>query len=201
MAITYPYPILDTFPGWSTEFDLLYRQELSRTAGGVTTVKDLGSPLWMATYQSRSMRPNELDAWRARLKGLEGGLKQFLARPTSRCYPIAYPKGQGIGNVAAVKIASIGADRKTITLSGLPSGYKVSVGDYLQIGARNLHQIVDATGSIEIRPHLWPETAVNDAVVLVRPNCRMTIVPGSINTTADPATGRGSVTFQGIESR
>lgn len=201
MAITYPYDVLATFPGWSTEFDLLYRQEISRTAIGQTFVKDFGSPLWQATYQSRLMKPNELDAWRARLKGLEGGLKQFLGRPKSRCYPIAYPNGTGMGNVSSVRIASIGADRKTITFSGLPAGYQFSVGDYIQIGTYNLHQVVNTTGGVEIRPHLWPTTAINDIVTLVSPSCLMTIVPGSISTTADASTGRGIISFQAVESR
>ena len=202
MAITYPYDILADFPGWSTEFDLLYRQEMSRTAIGQTFVKDLGSPIWAASYQSRSMRPNELDACRARLKALEGGLKQLLGRPKSRCYPIAYPNGAGMGNVSAVTLASIGANRNTVGLSGLPGGYVVSVGDYMQIGTNNLHQVVNVSGAeIEIRPHIWPTTVVGDAVTLVRPSCRMTVVPGSISTTADTSTGRGVVTFQTIESR
>lgn len=201
MAITYPYDVLATFPGWSTEFDLLYRQETSRTAIGQTFVKDLGSPLWRATYQSRLMKPNELDTWRARLKAMEGGLKKFFGRPTSRCYPIAYPKGAGMGNVSDVKIASIGGDRKTITFSGLPAGYQFSVGDYIQIGTHNLHQVVDTVGAIEVRPHLWPGTAVNDIVTLVRPSCRMTILPGTLSSTADASTGRGTISFQAIESR
>ena len=202
MAITYPYDILADFPGWSTDFDLAYRQEASRTAIGQTFVKDFGSPLWTASYQSRSMRPNELDAWRARLKALEGGLKQFRGRPTSRCYPIAYPNGMGMGNVATVKVGTIGANRNTMTMTGLPAGYVVSVGDYLQIAPNNLHQVVNVAGAeIEIRPHLWPTITTGNAVTLVRPSCLMTIVPGSINTTADLSTGRGVITFQGFESR
>jgi len=148
------------------------------------------------------MRPNELDAWRARLKALEGGLKQFRGRPTSRCYPIAYPNGTGMGNVSAVKVGTIGANRNTMTLTGLPSGYVVSVGDYLQIALNNLHQVVNVAGTeIEVRPHLWPTIATGNAVKLVKPSCLMTIVPGSINTTADLSTGRGVITFQGFESR
>lgn len=71
MAITFPYDILTDFPGWSTEFDLLWRQEQSRSAGGKTYVKDLGTPLWEAKYQSISLSPNELDYWRARFKLLD----------------------------------------------------------------------------------------------------------------------------------
>lgn len=202
MAITYPYDILADFPGWSTDFDLAYRQEISRTAIGQTFVKDFGSPLWTASYQSIVLRPNELDAWRARLKALEGGLQQFRGRPTSRCYPIAYPNGTGMGSVSAVTVGSIATDRKTVGLSGLPVGYVASVGDYIQIGGNNLHQIVSVSGpSVEVRPHLWPVSAVGDAVTLVKPSCLMTIVPSSINTTAELSTGRGVITFQGFESR
>ncbi|RJG46497.1 hypothetical protein [Mesorhizobium sp. DCY119] len=209
MAITYPYNFLDIFPGWSVEFDVLYRQEQSRTAGGRTIVKDLGSPLWTATFQSRSMRPNELDEWRARMKALEGGTQELRAWPTSRCYPIAYPNGVGMGTVSGAQVNSIAANRKTISLKGLPVGYTVRIGDYIQIGTSNLHQVLEAatangsgvTGTFEVRPHLWPLSAVNDAVTVVKPSCLMTQVPGSLSTTAELQTGRGTITFQAVESR
>ncbi|UGX87128.1 carbohydrate binding domain-containing protein [Phyllobacterium meliloti] len=374
MAITYPYDLLTEFPGWSTEFDLAYRQEQSRTAGGKTYVKDMGDPLWQATYQSRSMSANELDGWRARFKALENGLNQFRAWSRSRCYPIAYPGGQffgqdsfanllanpgfetglatpwqgvdgvnitiasggggthsgayallmnkgasGIGagtNRAAFQVVSgiqankqyqlsgwingvtagasagaflkvewrdaanaslgfinvvnnvgytmlwtavsgalvapaaaitaivylnlsvngaaqylafddisfsryetftglnaqvnsINANRKAITLKGLNGGYTGKIGDYIQIGTRNLHQVMEdftantsgVTGEFEIRSHLWPESAVNDTVAVVRPSCNMTMVPGSLSTTAELATGRGTISFQAMEDR
>jgi len=155
------------------------------------------------------MKPNELDMWRARLKALENGLNQFIAWPKSRCYPIAYPNGTGMGNVSAVQVGSINVNRKAITLKGLPVGYSLRIGDYIQIGNYNLHQVSEArtagasgtTTEFEVRPHLWPMTAVNDPVVLVRPSCLMTLVPDSLSTTADLSTGRGSLTFQAVESR
>ncbi len=202
MAVTYPYDILADFPGWSIEFDLLYRQEHSRTAGGLTYVKDFGSPLWQATYQSKILNANELDAWRARLKVLEGGLQPFWGRPLSRCYPISHPYGNGIGDVSNLKISYIGDDRNILAISGRSAGFRTSIGDYIQLGTRNLHQVVGLDGNdIEVRPHFWPETSTTDAVVVVRPSCQMILVPGSISTTAELQTGRGSVTFQAIESR
>lgn len=353
MTITYPLPtsFFDEFPGWSTEFNLLWRQEQSRTAGGQTVVKDMGSPLWQMTAQSRSMKPNELDYWRARLTSLENGLKTFRVFPKSRCFPVADPSGAIIGNAvpnpgfengttgwtfgstaalssdartgvraaaltksgdpgfgsavripvtagnsysftawvkgdvastggcylrvewftapsggtqlpysdaaanapftatysqlggtitapstatyAQVKvyhtadstastmtvddvdfrsvpsIATIAANRKAISLSGLPAGYKVTVGDYIQIGDKDLHMVMEpmtANGSgvttqFEVRPHLWPGVTAPVAATLVKPSCIMAIVPGSISTTADMATGRGTVTFQAIEAR
>lgn len=178
----------------------MHRQEFSRTAGGVTTAKDMGTPLWRATYQSRAMRPNELDKWRAKLNTLEGSVQRFMGRATSRCYPIAHPNGQGMGNVTNIKVATINASNKSVTLSGLPAGYKASVGDHIQIGQR-LYQIVDTVTGFEVRPHLAPGTAVGNVVVLVNPSVPMIILPGTLTTTADAATGRGAVTFQAIESR
>lgn len=200
MAITYPLDILADFPGWSTEFNLQFRQEFSRTAGGVTLAKDMGTPLWRATYQSRPMRPNELDNWRAKLNALEGSVQRFMGRPLSRCYPIAYPNGQGLGSVDAVKIATIGANNKSVTLSGLPAGYMASVGDYMQIG-QQLYQIVSMDSGFEVRPHLAPGTAVGNVVALVKPTVPMIILPNTLTTTANAATGRGAVTFQAVESR
>lgn len=229
MAITYPFDLLASFPGWSVEFELFHRQEQSRQANGRTIVKDMGSPLWRATYQSRSLKPNELDYWRARLDAMENGLKTFFGRSTSRCYPIDDPGGAKLaeGNdlvfmldfandyaVAndggGLRIGAGGSDRKTVYLSGeLPDGYTLRPGDLIQFGSRNLHRIVEATSPIpgfatttlEVRPHLWPETAVGNDVSIVRPHCIMAIVPGSISTTADVSTGRGAVSFQAIEAR
>lgn len=192
--------ILSGFRGWSIEFDLLYRQEHSRTAGGSTTTKDFGTPLWQAKYESHSLRPNELDQWRAKFKVLEGSLQRFMGWPMSRAFPIAYPLGVGMPDVSAVKLATLGANNKTLTLSGLPAGYIASVGDYIQI-ARNLYQIVDMSDGFEVRPHLATGTAVGNIVQLVRPSVPMIIIPNSLSTVADRSTGRGTISFQAIESR
>jgi hypothetical protein len=213
-VITYPLPLsfLDGFPGWSTSFELAYRQEQSRTANGRTVVKDLGSPLWTMSVQSRSLSINELDEWRARLESLENGLKTFRAFSKSRCYPIAYPNGSwptggafgGQGTLYAVN-----ENRKAVMVSAFPVGFRLSVGDLIQIGPANLHRVmeaatVDGTGrspEFEVRPHLWPASAVNDPVLVKQPSCVMAIVPGSISSQADLTTGRGVISFQAMEAR
>lgn len=206
MAITFPYDLLADFPGWSTEFELLYRQEQSRSASGRTYVKDFGSPLWRASYQSRTLSINELDEWRARLNVLDNGLNIFLGRNTARCYPIKDPRGVNVPTSAA--LVAIGANRKDITVAPLPTGYALTPGDMIQVGARNLHRVVGVTPEtngttnvVEVRPHLWPESAVGDSVKLVRPSCQMTLVPGSVSSSSDFSTGRGAITFQAIEAR
>ncbi|MDP8249625.1 hypothetical protein [Pseudochrobactrum saccharolyticum] len=208
MALTYPLDILTGFPGWSTEFDLLYRQEYSRTEGGVTIAKDRGTPLWKAAFQSIILQPNELDIWRARLKAMDGSLQQFSGRPMSRCFPIAFPNGMGIGDVSGVRIETIGTNNKSLTLLGLPVWFSITIGDYLQIGTK-LYQVLESavanasgkTTNFELRPHLAPGTAVGNVVTLIKPSVPMIILPGSLTTSAELSTGRGTISFQAIESR
>lgn len=198
MAITYPLDLISDFPGWTTQFELRWRQEQSRMANGRTFVKDFGSPLWAASYQTRVLKPNELDYWRARLDAMEGGLKIFLGRPLSRCNPIGRP---GAGTIANGTVATITADRKNITLAGI-AGTSLQPGDMIRIGTRDLHRVVDGTGlSVEVRPHIWPGVATGAVASVQRPYCHMVIEPGTVSSQADPQTGRGVISFQAIEAR
>lgn len=207
-----PYDLLADFPGWSADFDLAYRQETSRQANGVTRMKDLGAPLWSGAWSTRELFPNELDRWRAKLKLLEGGLRPFYARPSSRRFPIAHPHGSWPGGSAWNGKGTIGgvwASRNSISLAGFPAGFKVSIGDYIQIGERDLHQVMEDrtvtvagnTSQMQIRPYLWPSVAVGAVISVISPACLMTILPGSISTSADPQTGRGTVSFRAMEAR
>lgn len=211
MALTEPFDILPDFPGWTTTFELLFRQEQSRQANGRTIVKDMGSPLWQLSAQSKTMKPNELDYWRARLNALENGLMTFKGYKLSRTYPIAYPNGSwptggSFDGVAAVH--TVGGNNKSLRVDELPEGFALSVGDMISIGPGDLHQVMEAatadasgiTGTFEVRPHFWDGVAVNDDVLVYRPYCLMAVVPGSISTQAD-LSGRGSVSFQAIEAR
>lgn len=216
---------MQDFPGWTVAFELLYRQEQSRHASGRTRVKDFGTPIWTATYQSRQMRPNEIDEWRARLNRLENGLNTFKAWPTSRCWPIAHPNGQEInpenwvlhtgawqdsglwlegvpwvlGALTGGTIASIGSDNKSVTLAD--SNVSFTVGDYIEINGLRLYQITDVAGGIiSLAPHLSVGILVGQTVNVNKPSVDMTIVPGSISTQTG-LNGRGTISFQAVEAR
>lgn len=115
MSLAYPLDLISIFPGWATEFVPHYRKEQSRSANGRTYTKDLGAPLWSATFQSKVLRPNALDEWKARLAALDNGEQTFLGWSPSRCYPIAYPNGSwptgaafsGICQLAAMPTARV----------------------------------------------------------------------------------------------
>ena len=143
---------MENFPGWTVNFELLFRQEQSIHASGRVRVKDFGTPIWTATYQSRLMRPNELDQWRARLAALGNGLETFRAWPSSRCYPIAHPNSPGL---SAGEIGTVGSDNRSLSILWDDDPVTLSVGDYIEINSNRLHQITNvASGPIyTVTPH------------------------------------------------
>jgi hypothetical protein len=190
---------MENFPGWTVAFELLYRQEQSRHASGRTRVKDFGTPIWTATYQSRQLRPNEVDEWRARLNKLQNGLETFRAWPTSRCWPIAHPNGVDAVNGT---VASVGVDNKSITITWTGGTTILSVGDYLEINGNRLHQVTDlrAGGVKGLAPYLSAGILVGQTVRVNSPGVLMTVVPGSISTQS-ALNGRGTVSFRAMEAR
>jgi hypothetical protein len=176
MAITYPLNIIDDLDGvgWSTEFNLLYRQEQSRHASGRTRVKDLGTPLWQATYVTKNLSPNKLDYWKAKLNSLENGINTFIAYPRSRCWPIAHPNGllvnssnwvleTGFWNDGGLWLTSIPWDsneldsgvineindnNKALSLKDVPS-LKLSIGDFISINNLLYQVMEDAETNLE----------------------------------------------------
>lgn len=169
MALTYPSDIIDELDGigWSTEFNLFYRQEQTRHASGRTRVKDFGTPLWQATYSTKNLSPNKLDYWKARLNSLENGINTFIAYPRSRCWPIAHPNGllidpsnwvleSGFWDDSGIWLTSVAWDsnvldngtinninenNKALSLKDVPN-LKLSVGDYISIN-NLLYQVME----------------------------------------------------------
>lgn len=180
--------ILDSIDYTDQTFQLVARQELSRTAGGTTYGKDLGPALWAASYTSAPMPHSEAVSFEASLNALNGVIGTFDAYDLRRPYPLQHADGTFTDSA---KIASV--DGMKISLKELPAGFKLSAGDYLSLevgGQRVLHQIVEPivangsgeTAAFSIRPEPWPGTAEDDAVTLKMPTCRMALLPGSVTT-------------------
>lgn len=207
MAVTFPLNLLDDLSGigWSTDFELVYRQEQSRHASGRIRVKDYGTPIWSASYSTKNLSPNRLDYWKARLSLLDNGLNTFYAYPMSRCWPIKHPNGLGLNTLTAT-VNSINANNKELSLKDIPN-LNLSTGDYISVNNR-LYQVMEdmSTGTLgqgpefEVRPHFnINNIAVDDTVRIYQPRCLMTLVPGS-QSFGSGLNGRGSVAFSGIEA-
>lgn len=201
MALTEPLDLLTDFPGWSTDFSLLARQEQSRHASGRTRVKDFGQPLWHASWTTGTLSANTLDEWRARIEQAMVSQMTFMAWQSSRCRPIRHP---GTSSLPAGTLHTIGADDKTVRVAGL-TGIQLSVGDMLRIGTGLYRVLEPATGNptvlFTIAPNLWPGAATGQPVLISKPWIAMTVDPGSLSAPADPRTGRGSISFSATEAR
>lgn len=191
------------FPGWSTSFDLMWRQETSRHASGVTRVKDFGRPVWQASWVTPILRPNALDRWRAEIDALSYSLDPFAAWPKSRCWPQAHPNGQGLTGGTTGTVASIGADNSSLTIDGIP-GLTLQMGDVINVDGR-LYRVtlgISIPGDqvfAGVKPYLWPGVSVGDTVEVYRPSVQMIVLPGTVSTVSG-LDGRGTVSFQTIEA-
>lgn len=189
MSISFPRTdILTPFLFANQSLRLSSRQEFSRMASGVTIGKDFGSALWMADYTTVAMPNDDALVLEAKLNSLDGVIGTFEAGDIRRPYPKAHANG-AFGDTGV--IASVNANNKALSLSGLNAGMTLSVGDYLSFdygGARALHQVVEAvvanglgaTSEFEVRPHLRPGWSLGTAVKLKLPKGVFVLVPDSI---------------------
>ena len=166
----------------------LHRQELSRTAGGATQAKDLGSPLWRASFTTAPARLADAAAIEAALISLNGSARSFLAHDVRRPFPAAHAGGFS-GTVAISNLYA--GDAFSIQLTTPEGGLSLSVGDYIafEYGARPsraLHMIqeaktIDAPGAtrkLQVWPGIRPGALVGAAVAVNRPSCEMILEPG-----------------------
>lgn len=214
MAITFPAPtsyIADLLRVPQRSFRLQEQQEYSGLGSGEILAADLAPQRWTANITTKPM--NRLDANRlqARLETLDGSVNAFYLYDPWKCVPAADPGGELLG-ASAVTIASIGSNRKSMTLSGLPAGYVLTEGDMLAYDygtnpvRRALHRISEtaiANGSgvtplFEVRPHIRTGAQVGATVALIKPSAKMVLVPGSLSI--DGSGGFTSISFQAIQT-
>lgn len=213
MAIAEPFDILADWPGWQTAFEQVERGDISRQKNGVTRTRLGPMPIWRMSVVSKRLNPNALDALKARVQRLAGLQTLILGYSLSRCFPISYPHGSwptgGSFTGLTARLQFIDPNNHACRLDQLPPGFKLLTGDMIQIGAGNLHQVIEPatangvglTSLFEVYAPFWPGTATGQAVSVKKPSCMMRIVPGSVTASADPATGRGSVSFEAMEAR
>lgn len=208
MAITYPIDFLNNFPGVTTRFQLVYRQELAPTRGGVQHSANLGPALWEMDVASRELLPTEMERWKALLDLLEDGAKTLYGWRNPGCYPIAHPGGWGVmtwpGGVAGQVAVNSGSSGNLLNLKNVPTNLVLTVGDLVAFTYsttfRALHRVVDipdnsgTTRQVEVRPTPRTGVANNDVVYLHRPAAIMAVIPGSVQTPI-PLNGRGTISF------
>jgi hypothetical protein len=194
VTTTYPIPVedlIDTLKINSVAFYPFYRQETSGTAGGKIWAKDLGDELWEADLAITNVTHAEAYAALARFNKLRGSIFSFYCYNPAMPYPQSDPDGSSLGS-SAVIINTLGTDNKSLSLSGLPAGYKLSTGDFFGYdfgdpSNRALMQIVEdatadgsgVTPTFEVFPNFRVGTTTGLAINLKKPSAEMVIIPGS----------------------
>ena len=206
MAITRPYPLTflaDVLPIQSVTWDSKRNDELSGTGGGRVWQAELADPLWMAKVVIDKDRHDVIKQLAAKVRSLHGAQYDFwLYDPLSK-YPQADPAGVILG-ASTVQVHSVGEDRHTLRLKGLPASYQLTLADKGQVAFSTdpvlnfffeFSEGVVADGSgvtpeFEVFPHVPIGVVADDAVTLAKPACKVFIMPG----TASPGTARGPIT-------
>ncbi|MBD9621893.1 hypothetical protein IB279_02930 [Ensifer sp. ENS06] len=136
--------------GPSISFDPIRTRSTSRMLGRRTETMLRGTPYWVATYAASKLTTDEVSLFDAfNMLASDGGV--FAGYDPHRPRPIAYAgaplagvkAGGGAFNGDAVLQAI--TNPKTIVVNGLPAGFTLSVGDYVEVRksplVRSLHRI------------------------------------------------------------
>ena len=193
--------IFDHLPIATVEWTVQRNDQISISGGGEYYQSELADPLWTAPVTLGSGRHNELKRPAALIRSLRGSQQAFLMCDPTSLWPQADPKGLILG-AAAVSIRIVGSSRAVALLRGLPSKYKLTTGDKMQItyGDPFKHAFVevsrDVTASttgqadVPIFPWLPLSLVANAKVTLIRPACPVVIMKDSHR----PGTARSGVT-------
>ncbi len=220
MAITFPRDFPNA--GLATRFDEvvfmpMFSQVRAPTRGGLVQVALVGPALWQMEFKTRLMGEAEFEEWRAWLSSLRGGARKFKAWDPLRRYARAYRTGYaaltraGGGSFAAgtANLLSIAGPRDEITLSTLPAGFVLSLGDMISIpfgSSRSLHRVTEAgvasaggQATVGLEPPLPIGVTTGATVDLASPWCFAVLDAESITETRD-LNRLGAVAFKATQT-
>lgn len=190
--------LADLLPIETVTWSLGEDQELSGTGAGELLAADLGPRLWSASCSTIAADIDTIEGLRGRLNALDGAISSFYLFDPRRPCPSTDPTGALLAG-AAVTIKSIAANRKELTLTGLPAGLVLPMGTFLSVtaGAPSRTALLQLAGGVtadpdgeagpvELRPHLRPWVAAAQTVTVIRPVAKVKLVPKS--TSVDQVT-------------
>ncbi|HWJ88509.1 MAG TPA: hypothetical protein VNS12_10595 [Pelagibacterium sp.] len=190
----------------SPNWQLMRNDQTSGLGSGQPLSAELASPLWTLPVQLVSMGNDEADHILAMLEMLcHPGRKFYFSNP-KREYPAADPSGATLG-AATPTLHTIAANNRQLRITGLPNGYRLTVGDMLAFDygpsgqkRRALHRVTETvsalssgvTPTFEVFPHIRAGALVGDPVFLAKPAILASVMPGSFNPgTADTVNTHG----------
>lgn len=216
--IAYPYSLAflaDILPVSAVTWNIKRGDVLSGQGSGRIWQTQLRPPLWTATIEfDDAVFVREGERIAARIRKLHGAQEAFFLYNPALLYPASDPRGTKLG-ASAVSIASVGADRASISVSGLPANYVLTDGDKFAFsyGAsptryafHELSEPVQAnaqgvTPVFGVFPHLPIGVGAGTALNFAKPACLMFIKPESHNPGRAFRSLQGGGGFEVIQRR
>jgi hypothetical protein len=218
MAYTYPFALADFWDkivplmGSIRPFKLESRINASGQGSGNQLIVETGPRFWTTQVNFRPLYKSEARLVEVLIESLDGGLNDFYAYDPLSIYPIFDPTGSKLAANPNGPIidSTVGSDLKTIRFSGLPANFVINPGDMFSFsyGAGSAYQALHrifvgatangsgVTGFMEFRPALDdPSLPTGKTMRLIKPYCRMKIVPGSFDEGEHANIFRTGMTF------
>ncbi len=215
MALSFPLStaqFFDLLPIRAFRMKPADNRAFSETGGGELIAAGRGQRLWQGEVTLDLDIHAQIAGLDAKLSLLEEAGASFLMYDPRKPFPAADPDGSILSGSSPV-IATLNANNRELTISGLPAGYVLTEGDLIgwTYGASplryTLHRIVTggtANGSgvspsIEVSPFIPNGVSTGAAVSLIRPPIKARLPQ------ADYGAGRSVISeggsFQFIQTR
>ncbi|WP_309086382.1 hypothetical protein [Chelativorans sp.] len=206
MTLNFPLPLTDFADLLSIEtvaWKLERWDEYSGLGNGDVIAAELAPPRWSGDVSIAPMYNDDAASVQALIESLDGAINSFYLYAPQKAFPMADPDGTLLGS-ATPTIGSLGANNKSLTVSGLPAGYVLTRGDLFSFDygtnpvRRGFHRVAETvmasaggvTPSFEVRPHFRPGVTTGRPITLIKPAAKVFIMPGSFN----PGTASGPIT-------
>ncbi|RVI98628.1 hypothetical protein CN193_23015 [Sinorhizobium meliloti] len=196
MADPIPLPLL---PWRDCQFDAINPTDVSMMEGRLSEEQAAGTPFWKAQYTTNWMTPAFYGLFDAFVMKSSSRGASFIGYDLFRPRPIAHNNGKPLSGTKAGGGAFNGdavlqsiTSSAAIVVAGLPAGFKLSPGDYVELRmsqlVRSLHRIVEnatanAKGVVSLSIMFGLDTqhfTTAASVHFEKPSCVMTIDPGSV---------------------
>lgn len=197
MAIQYPIDVSVFWDGArisTQKFSLGENMEVSETGGGEILPSRTGPRLWQGDAQFAPDRADLQDQATALVDLIRQPGRPFLVYDTNRAAPQFDPDGS-IQGASVCTVLTAGADRREMSLGGLPVGFQITRGDLLSIAYGSspvryyLGRVVTGgtfsggspnfLAGVEVVPTLPAGVEAGAVVTLQKPVCKAVYVPDS----------------------